>query len=82
MVDNGDELEAEQTQMEKLLCHTECDLCGDTLWSWADYKSIKDLEVKLSVLFSPAGNFDSIIHHEFWISGLMFSHSNLTVFNR
>lgn len=58
MVDNGDELEAEQMQMEKLFCPTECSLCGDTLWSWAGYKSIKVLEVKVSVLVYPAGNFD------------------------
>lgn len=50
MIDNGDELEAEQMQMKKLFCPTECNLCGDMLWSWAGYKFIKVLEVKVSVL--------------------------------
>ena len=61
MADNGDEPEAEQMQMEKLFCPKwKSYLCDDTLWSWADYKSVKVLEVKVSVLVYPAGNFDSI----------------------
>ena len=90
MVDNGDELEAEQMQMEKPFCPTECNLCGDTLWSWAGCKSIKVIDIKLMTLSQcvcaglPSWELwpNFITNHAFWMHGLMFSHSNLTALNR